>query len=137
MNIKPAGLGRLRQRKKLTIASCGKFTSLKAAMGQLLRQLKESWALISLLKKESTDQGSFDRLLGYHSLLAETFGFAPGDPEGQQTWECLTMSISLRAWKYFWQRERVALQCKDDNMGMLHMLTSLKTRGKGANLLPE
>jgi hypothetical protein len=41
MNNKPAGLGRLRQLKKSTIASCGKFTSLKAAMGQLLLQVKE------------------------------------------------------------------------------------------------
>jgi hypothetical protein len=65
----------------------------------------------------------------------ETYGFASGDPEGQQTWECLTMLISLRAWKDYWQRERVVLQCKGDNMGMLHMLTSLKARGKGANLI--
>ena len=58
-----------------------------------------------------------------------------GDPAGQQVWEALAVLISLRLWGSYWRRERIVLEVRADNITALTMLTTLKAKGPGVNLI--
>ena len=56
-----------------------------------------------------------------------------GDAAGQQTWEALAMLVALRAWAPYWREERVLLEVTGDNIGVLHLVSSMRAGGAGCN----
>ena len=63
------------------------------------------------------------------------FGHAIGDPAGQQTWEALALLIGLRLYKQWWQSSRSVLEVRADNVTALAMVTLMKSKGPGVNLV--
>ena len=63
------------------------------------------------------------------------FGHQLGSAEGQQTWEALAMLVALRCWSKYWQEDRVQLEVTGDNLGVLSMVSKMRSAGKGSNMI--
>lgn len=63
------------------------------------------------------------------------FGHVIGDASGQQTWEALAILIGLRLFKQFWVKNRATLEVRADNVTALAMLTRMRAKGQGVNLV--
>ena len=59
------------------------------------------------------------------------FGWARGDPGGQQTWEALVLLVAVRHWIEHILHVRAKLRIRGDNMSALEMISTLKSRGAG------
>ena len=57
---------------------------------------------------------------------AQKYGFAVGDSDGQQIWECLAMLIAVDAWAHLWRQQRVVLKLRGDNVGALYMVVKMR-----------
>jgi hypothetical protein len=62
-------------------------------------------------------------------------GHATGDSDGQQVWEALCLLVALRVWKSWWQRIRVKLALRGDNVACLILASQLRGKSMGLNLI--
>ena len=58
-----------------------------------------------------------------------------GSASGQQIWEALAILVSMRIWASVWQRSRITLEVRSDNVTALTMLASMRVHGKGLSLI--
>ena len=58
-----------------------------------------------------------------------------GDAASQQVLESLTAVIALRLWWPWWSRTRASVAIRGDNMTLLSMITDLKGKSTGLNIL--
>ena len=63
------------------------------------------------------------------------YGYAVGESAGQQCWEALAMLVAVDKWTSHWNRERIVLTVKGDNVTALTMLIKMrpKTDDAGAS----
>ena len=54
------------------------------------------------------------------------YGFAIGDSNGQQIWECLAILVALDVWAHLWSQQRVVLKIRGDNVGALFMVIKMR-----------
>jgi hypothetical protein len=83
-----------------------------------------------------------DKIEGYiESRLthvdAEVLQQPLGAAEGQQMWECLICPVAIRAWKSRWQKSRVNLSVKGDNLSALNLAINLRVKGHGPILVAK
>ena len=74
---------------------------------------------------------AFTSALGEHDF--RRYGYAQGDPKGQQTWESLALLVALRLWAAEWQQRKFQINVKSDSMVALVMATKLKAAGVHTN----
>ena len=55
--------------------------------------------------------------------------------EGQQLWEALSVLVALRLWAPYWNRKRVRLRVRGDNVSSLMMVVKMKSAGEGTGLI--
>ena len=53
----------------------------------------------------------------------------------QQAFEALAILVAVRRWKRLWQRRRVSLRIRSDNVGALTVTSALKGEGAALNLV--
>ena len=57
------------------------------------------------------------------------FRIPTGDAAGQQLWEALAILVAIDLWSEHWQRERIVLKVKSDNVAALTLLTNMRPPG--------
>ena len=59
----------------------------------------------------------------------KTFDLVVGDPAGQQVWESLATLAALRAWLPAWQKHRISVRVRGDNVTMLRLALCMRPSG--------
>ena len=54
------------------------------------------------------------------------FGFTIGCNKGQQVWEALAILVAVDLWAEYWQRQRIVLMVKSDNVTALSLLIKMR-----------
>ena len=49
-----------------------------------------------------------------------------GSPDGQQIWECLAVLVAIDIWSEHWQKSRIVLKVKADNVSALTLLIQMR-----------
>ncbi len=62
-------------------------------------------------------------------------GHPQGDASGQQTWEALSLLVSLRCWAQQWKQQRIRLEARGDSISALTIMLKLKSKGRGPTIV--
>ena len=61
------------------------------------------------------------------SFESDLLRLVRGDSESQQVMECLAGLVALRTWAHFWNKRKISLAIRSDNVGALILQSKLKT----------
>ena len=93
------------------------------------------WGIAGVLLLDGRAQEYFSDALSTHDV--EIFKHQIGESDGQQTWEALAALVAIRVWRSRWQKHRVRLTVKGDNVAMLTLIVNLRPKSAQLQLIGQ